>query len=232
MKHLLATSLLLLSASAFAQPAAGPFARMVVIQPKPGQSAAFEQGYQRHLEWHKGANDRWTWYGWSFVLGDRLGMFMDGTFGHAAANFDAAVQPAGDAADNAANVVPHADFLSHGVFRRLESASVGQPLPDASPFLAMATYTVAPGEETAFERQLVAGASAPSNTGRAAPRFTWYRLQVGGAAGQYVLMRAVPSFGAAAELPEVLPAGAKSLVRGVRTELLRFRADMSYIPKD
>jgi len=231
MKQLLAASLLLLSAQAFAQPAAGPFARMVVIQPKPGQGPAFEQGYQRHLEWHKGANDRWTWHGWSFVLGDRLGMFMDGTFGHAAANFDAAVQPAGDAADNAANVVPYADFLSHGVFRRLESASVGPPLPDTSPFLAMATYTVAPGEETAFERQLVAGASAPANSGRTAQRFTWYRLQIGGAGGQYILMRAVPSFGAAAELPDVLPAGAKALVRGVRTELLRYRADMSYIPK-
>jgi hypothetical protein len=204
---------------------------MVVIQPKPGQGAAFEQGYQRHLEWHKGAADRWTWHGWSFVLGDRLGMFMDGTFGHAAANFDAAVQPAGDAADNAVNVVPYADFLSHGVFRRLETASVGQPLPDTSPFLAMATYTVAPGEETAFERQLVAGASAPANSGRTAQRFTWYRLQIGGAGGQYVLMRAVPSLGASAELPDVLPAGAKALVRSVRTELLRYRADMSYIPK-
>jgi hypothetical protein len=231
MKQLLAASLLLLSAQAFAQPAAGPFARMVVIQPKPGQGAAFEQGYQRHLEWHKGAADRWTWHGWSFVLGDRLGMFMDGTFGHAAANFDAAVQPAGDAADNAVNVVPYADFLSHGVFRRLETASVGQPLPDTSPFLAMATYTVAPGEETAFERQLVAGASAPANSGRTAQRFTWYRLQIGGAGGQYVLMRAVPSLGASAELPDVLPAGAKALVRSVRTELLRYRADMSYIPK-
>jgi len=157
---------------------------------------------------------------------------MDGTFGHAASNFDAAVQPAGDAADNAANVVPYADFLSHGVFRRLDNASVGQPLPDTSPFLAMATYTVAPGEETAFERQLVAGATAPGNTGRTAPRFTWYRLQIGGAGGQYVLMRVVPSFGAAAELPEVLPPGARALVRSVKTELLRYRAEMSHVPKD
>lgn len=239
MKQLLAASLLVLSTNAFAQPAAGPFARMVVIQPKPGQGTAFEQGYQRHLEWHSKANDRWTWYGWSFVLGDRLGMFMDGTFGHAAANFDAAVQPAGDAADNAANVVPYADFLSHGVFRRLDGASVGLPLPDASPFLAMATYTVAAGDETAFERQLEAGAAKPGQ-GRAATsagangasRYTWYRLQIGGSGPQYVLMRAAPSFAAAAELPEVLPPGARAMVRSVRTELLRYRAEMSYAPKN
>jgi len=237
MKQLLAASLLLFSAQAFAQPVAGPYARMVVIQPKPGQEAAFEQGYQRHLEWHSKAGDRWNWYGWSFVLGERLGMFMDGTFGHAAADFDAAVQPAGDAADNGINVVPYADFLSHGVFRRLDGASSGPPLPDASPFLAMATYTVAAGDETAFERQLETGAARPARAARpgepaAASRFTWYRLQLGGTGPQYVLMRAVPSFGAAADLPEVLPPGAKAMVRSVRTELLRYRAEMSYAPKN
>ena len=229
MKQLLAASLLLLSAHAFAQPAAGPYARMVVIEPKPGQHAPFELGYKRHLEWHRTAGDRWTWHGWSFVLGDRLGKFMDGTFGHAAANFDAAVQPAGDAADNEVNVVPYADFQSHGLYRRLDAASSGLPLPDASPFLSMDTYTVAAGEEGAFERLLAAGAA-----GRAGKRLTWYRLQVGGAGAgaQYVLMRAVPSFAAAADLPDVLPAKAAPLVRNVRTELLRYRTDMSYVPKD
>lgn len=232
MKHLLAASLLLCSASAFAQqPASGPFARMVVIQPKPGQDAAFEQGYQRHLEWHRKAGDRWMWYGWSFVLGERLGSFMDGTFGHAAANFDAAVQPAADAADNAANVAPYAEFLSHGMFRRLETASVGQPLPDTSAYLAMTTYTVAPGDATAFERQLVARATRPPGSG-GSERYTWYRLQIGGEGAQYVLLRAAPSFGAAADLPEVLPIGTGPMLRGVRSELLRYRAEMSYLPKD
>lgn len=236
MKKMLAASLLLLSTLAYAQPAAGPYARMVVIQPKPGQDAAFEQGYQRHLEWHSKAGDRWTWYGWSFVLGDRLGMFMDGTFGHAAANFDAAVQPAGDAADNAANVVPYADFLGHGVFRRLDAASMGLPLPDTSPFMAMATYTVAAGDEVAFERQLEAATSRPgAGSGRpqgGPGRFTWYKLQIGGSGPQYVLIRAAASFAAAAELPEVLPPGARAMVRSARTELLRYRAEMSYAPKN
>lgn len=232
MKHLLAASLLLLSAQALAQqPGPGPFARMVVIQPKPGQNTVFEQGYQRHLDWHRKAGDRWTWHGWSFVLGERLGMFMDGTFGHAAANFDAAVQPAADAADNAANVTPHADFLTHGIYRRLEAASVGQPLPDTSPFLAMTTYTVAPGDVNAFERQLVARATRPAGAG-GGERYTWYRLQIGGEGAQYVLMRAVASFAAAADLPDVMPAGTGPMLRGVRTELLRYRADMSYVPKD
>lgn len=50
----------------------GPFARIVVLEPKPGQRDAFVAGYERHIEWHRRENDPWTWYGWSFVLGERI----------------------------------------------------------------------------------------------------------------------------------------------------------------
>ncbi|UGQ48276.1 hypothetical protein [Massilia endophytica] len=199
---------------------------MVVISPKPGQNAEFEKGYERHLEWHRKAQDTWTWYGWSFVLGSRLGQFMDGTFGHAMANFDAAVQPAADSADNALNVTPHADFLSHGIYKRLDSVSAGAPLPDTSPFLAMSTYEIEPGQQVAFEEAL----GEQWRKAGAGKRYTWYRLQIGGQAPQYVLMRAAASFGAAAELPEVAPPA--RMVRNVRTELLRYRENLSYRPRN
>jgi hypothetical protein len=193
---------------------------MVVIVPKPGQADAFEQGYERHLQWHRGAKDTWTWYGWTFVLGNRINRFMDGTFGHAAADFDAAVQPAADTADNNVNVVPYADFVSHGIYQRVDAMSAGEPLPDASPFLSMTTYHIRPGQEAAFE-QAVARAHGTS-------RQTWYRLQAGGEAPQYVLMRAVPSFGAAATLGT--PYTLSGLVDRVDNELLRYRPNLSYRP--
>jgi hypothetical protein len=205
---------------AFAQQASPSYARMVVIVPKPGQADAFEQGYERHLQWHRGAKDTWTWYGWTFVLGNRINRFMDGTFGHTAADFDAAVQPAADAADNNVNVVPYADFVSHGIYQRVDAMSAGEPLPDASPFLSMTTYHIRPGQEAAFE-QAVARARGPS-------RQTWYRLQAGGEAPQYVLMRAVPSFGAAATLGT--PYTLSGLVDRVDNELLRYRPNLSYRP--
>ena len=77
----------------------GRFARIVVLAPKPGRQADFEAGYERHLGWHRSHRDPWAWYGWSFVLGDRIGRFMDRTFGHAATDFDAPVEPAADAAE-------------------------------------------------------------------------------------------------------------------------------------
>src|SRR5690606_29684102 len=109
----IAASLLMLSLCAYVPAThaqSGTLARIVVIQPKPGQAAAFEAGYQRHLEWHRKNADPWRWYGWTFVLGHRLGQFMDGTFGHTSADLDGAIKPAEDRADNAVNVTPYADF--------------------------------------------------------------------------------------------------------------------------
>lgn len=208
--------------AAFAGTASGPYARIVTLQPKPGQADAFATGYQRHLGWHRDNRDTWTWYGWTFVLGDRLGQFMDGTFGHALQDFDHAVAPAADAADNAVNVTPHADFRSHGIFMRIEAASRGAPVPDTSPFLALDTYEVWPGQEAAFERAITTQAA----TGKG--RQSWYRLRIGGPATQYLLMRPVTSFAAAGALPDVvLPSG---LVQQARSELLRFQVEMSYVP--
>src|SRR5580765_6771708 len=55
-----------------------PAARIVVIKPKEGMQKQFEEGYKRHLEWHRRNKDTWTWYGWQIIAGDRFGYFMDG----------------------------------------------------------------------------------------------------------------------------------------------------------
>ncbi|HZX26798.1 MAG TPA: hypothetical protein VFF16_07010, partial [Telluria sp.] len=194
------------------------------------QSGAFESGYQRHLAWHKGAGDRWSWFGWYFVLGDRLGQFMDGTFFHAADDFDHAVAPAEDRADNGKNVDPYADFLSHGIYEQMPQASAGSALPDRSPFLAMTTYFIAPGRADKFEALL----QARHKTAPHEARYTWYRLNVGGEAPQYVLLRPAASFGAAASLKDPLAGTADSagVVTRTRSELLRFAPQMSYQPEE
>lgn len=225
----------LLAATASAQalaPQPGPYARMVVIQPHTGQAAGFEAGYQRHLEWHRGVQDRWTWYGWHFVLGDRLGKFMDGTFFHSADDFDHAVQPAADGADNGKNVEPFAVFESHSIVERLPALSAGAPLPDASAYLSMTTYVVAPEAVGRFEAAL----RRRVHQRPADDRFSWYRLTAGGDGPAYLLLRAAPSFGAAARLPDwfgpSLRSGYPGDVRRVRSELLRFDPKMSYQPAD
>jgi hypothetical protein len=242
MKYLLGRLAPLIVAGAFTTPlvaqapatAPGPYARIVTIAPKPGEARAFEEGYARHIEWHRSAGDPWTWYGWSFVLGPRIGRFMDGTFGHAAADFDRPVDPAGDAADNARNVIPHADFVSHGVYRRLDDASRGAAFPDTSAYLVLSTYRVAPGRAAEFESALLSagtsrGAGGPSDDGA---RWSWYRLELGGGGPEYLLMQGAAGWEAAvAAMDHValeLPAG---VVESVTTELLRYRPTHSYHPR-
>lgn len=220
---LLILCLTALAPSAIAQKPTGQFARIVVIQPKPDHAEAFAAGYQRHLTWHKTNKDPWTWHGWTFVLGERLGLFMDGTFGHAANDFDHAVDPTGDAADNTTNVTPHADFLSHGIYERLEAASTGSLLPDASPYLVLHTYLVAPGHEAAFEKHIATAAKQPNQ-----PPLSWYRARLGGPVTQYLLMRPAQSFAAGGLLEDIaIPAG---LVQQAKSELLRYQPQMSYSP--
>ena len=216
----------------------GPYARVVIIAPKPGQDSAFEAGYQRHLGWHRSRQDPWTWLGWSFVLGPRLDRFMDGTFGHAAADFDHSVDPPGDGANNKVNVEPYADFLDHAVYERLDNLSRGTMLPDTSTFLVLETYAVTPGRGAAFEAAAAARRQLWPESSPAA-RFTWLRLRIGGQGPQYLLLRAAPSWAAAAALPDFfeeaeegsrtthLPEG---VVQIKQSELLRYRPTMSYHP--
>lgn len=215
----------LLSGLVFSAPAGaqqGDYARMVVIDPKPGQDQAFADGYRRHLRWHEENHDPWSWHGWTFVLGERMGQFMDGTFDHAPDALDRAIKPAEDAADNRQNVNPHADFLSHGVYRRLTRLSTGAKLPDTSAFLVLDTYTVRPGSEARFEAEM-----EKQEPGADADR-SWFRLVIGGRQSQYVLMRRAASWADAVSLAP-LPV-TEGTVESHESELLRFQRDMSYFP--
>jgi hypothetical protein len=90
-----------------AQTGRGPYARIAVLRPHDGQNVEFEAGYLRHLAWHQGAKDPWTWYGWSIWAGDRNRWFVYATFGHSASSLDSAVTPGEDrraAADPSARV--------------------------------------------------------------------------------------------------------------------------------
>ena len=200
----------------------GPYARIVTIVPKPGQAAAFDAGYVRHIEWHRANGDPWTWYGWSFVLGARLGQFMDGTFGHAAADFDRPVDPAGDGADNRANVLPYADFGTHGVYRRVENGGGGATAPDTSAYLILSTYEVEPDQAGAFEKAIAAHRGGGAS---------WYRLILGGRGSVYLQMQGAAGWAEAVSGMEARRVQApEGTVKNVTTELLRYRATHSYQP--
>lgn len=239
--------LLLLATAVIAQQSTGSAARIVVIKPKEGMQRQFDEGYKRHLDWHRQNKDTWTWYGWQVITGDRLGYFVDGTFGHHWDNFDRAVAPAADAADNAVNVAPYGDFLSVAQFILLPEVSRNRLLEEGSPspFIEVLYYHLYPGKESEFERIL---RKAHEAHGRVKPPrlYTWYKLVSGGNHPMYMLMLPYSKLSDfrlsekpfTAVLEEVFPQNEsralleslRGTVRDVRSETFRYRADMSYFP--
>lgn len=216
---LAALALFSISINGLAQEKPGAYARIVTISPHPGKDAEFAAGYERHIQWHKNNKDPWTWYGWTVVLGPRLGYFMDGTFGHKAQDFDNAIKPAEDVADNNLNVAPHADFTSHGIYERLDRLGKGRILPDTSAFLILNSYQVAAGEESRFEHSIA---------GLEESGFTVYRLRAGGNESRYLLFRAGDHFSDAATIKGVK--FERGVVESMTSEVFRYRPSMSHVP--
>jgi hypothetical protein len=57
-------------------------------QPKPGMSQQYEAGRKKHMAWHKGQKDTWSWYTWEVISGDGVGSYVVGTFQRAWKDFD------------------------------------------------------------------------------------------------------------------------------------------------
>src|SRR6476660_1106439 len=115
-------------------------ARITILAPKPGMQKDLEEGYKRHLEWHRSNADKWTWYGWIVTTGPRFGYLVDGTFDHEAADFDTPVSPAEDAADNAKNVFPYASVAGTAFYRMRPDLSRGTNLQ--APWSVLLTVVV------------------------------------------------------------------------------------------
>ena len=227
----------------WAQQPGGVVARIIVMKPKDGMQKQFEDGYKRHLEWHRRNNDSWSWYGWQIVEGRRVGYFMDGSFGHLWQDFDRPVSPAEDSHDVEVNVLPYAELLALSHYKMREDLSNQKTLEERKPsrLLKVEHYTVRPGHERDFETVLRALQKKPSLK----LRQTWYQLTGGGAQSTY--LRFVPldkpsdletqrSISSLIEENFPGPDGNRLLglfqaaVLGVETETLLYRADLSYFP--
>lgn len=213
----IAMMLLLLGSTASAADKAPRYARLTVLEPKPGKVQEFEDGYRRHLDWHREHKDPWTWYGWTIATGERTGTFIDGTFERTGAELDAPVAPTEDRADNAKNVYPHAQLASTALYRFRPDLSRGPTSQLEAPQANLATIEVRPGHEKAFEAALRRLGSHQRIV---------YELVTGGARPTYVVF--VP----ASKTSELLSRPAvpvSDAIASARVEALRFRSDLTYL---
>lgn len=222
--------------------ASGGAAHFFIYKPVPGVEQKFEAGYQRHLDWHRQHGDPLAWYGWTVEDGERDGYFIDASIGEPFAAFDHRVDTAGDGADFKANAAPYATPMGKPTYELLRAVSFGTPLEDLRPSKRMQVTTVMirPGHEQAFEQALSVARRVLAGT-PGAPAHTWYRLVTGGEGSQYLLLVAREdwaSFDAfRRDVPALLAGDADALrafseaVRATHTEMWRYRAELSLLPK-
>lgn len=206
----------------------GPIARTFELRARPGFGEQLDDGYRRHIDWHAQAGDRWAWYLWEVTNGERAGLYVDGTFGHVWADFDAAVDPSGDGANNDLNVEPFAVRGANAAWRLrsdLGSAAGAALDPERAPFVLHLEYRVRPGAGAAFAAALRALRAAAGD----AP-YAVYELVSGGELPTYAIWIPVATWAEAGRIADRTASAALELTDAStwgRAELWRFRPDMS-----
>lgn len=200
----------------------GPAAQFSTYHVKPGASAAFLRGYREHLEWHLKARDRWPWYVWEVVSGERQGLYVGGSFDHDWAEMERRPKPAEDGAHHEKTIDPH---LDRAVSRYLERrADLGGRLESfESPYLAVIEVRVRPGERAAFERAVKSEGSGEGGTG---PAHAWFEVVSG---DQHPTYLAFVSLERRADLVAAAPhrVAPRTGVAAIRSELLALLRDTS-----
>lgn len=215
-------------------------ARFTFIVPKERMQKQFEDGYKRHLQWHIDNGDKWNWYGWFIASGNRIGYFVDATFGHDWADFDKPVDPAKDVADIAINVLSFAKFYSQFTCAYLPEVSRGTEQDLASALPQNIYFKIKPGFEPTFEKFLAELHKDWQKT-EFGQNYLWYRIEDGGESPQYLLFLPHKIFTEKQKTQNFLAkiwsgnTAAQNLfqqsVEKITSETLRYRADMTFIPK-
>ena len=154
---------------------------------KEGMNKLFEDGYKRHLNWHKDKNDKLVWYGWYVATGNRTGFFIDGSFGSPLKSFDERVDIAGDVADFEITTAPFVNALFRNILICKENLSTAIPLEEQKPskLIQVITYNLNNGKHYIFEnifKEIIKKVDTQK------VKFTLYVTIDGSESPQYVLM--------------------------------------------
>jgi hypothetical protein len=207
------------------QTESGPFARIAIMRALEGHSVEWEEGYIRHLQWHRQVKDPFNWYSYSvWASSERQRWIIYATFGHASASISNPILPADDERDNLLNVLPHAQFAGNWIYEFLPALSRGNANGVPTPALRaeLTTVDVALGNASAFEAALAAEQS------RLQGETLWYRMVVGGSPPRYVRLRPRASLRAILDerADQALPERVNSVIARLSVETLNLRPNM------
>ena len=239
-------SVLLLALPALAQEPEGAVGRVYYLKAKAGMEQQFEAGVKKHIDWHRRQNDPWTFYWWQVETGEQFGQYVVGTFEHRWEDFDGrATLDAADDADFAATVAPYVDSVRAIVVVGLPQLSLPPAAEGPAPLSSVITFHLNMGGQAEFPyvigkfHQAIQKTNWPTN-------YLWYALVNGGEHPTFYLV--LPRNNWAGFKPPAKPFPAmleeaygreeaaallkqlSKLIHCQRSEMLRFRSDLSYRP--
>lgn len=222
-------------------------ARVVQLKVGAGGDDEFEQGLKRHTEWHRTENNSWTYHTWQILSGEQTGHYYLSVFDRLWEDFDEEEQWASaDAADAAENILPYVERATVRFYTYL--GDISRPptseLPNSLTELRYLHLNVGTEDEFTYAIRKVHEAIVKTNW---PVHYQWYSLSSGGEHPTFVLALphydwadfepAEKSFEAmleeaygrqeAGSLVEIL----NQSVHCERSEIIRYRPDLSYVPE-
>jgi hypothetical protein len=217
--------------------------RLYTVIPKETSRAdQVYEDFRNYLQARKSNRDRFAWHTWQIVTGSRAGSLTGGSFGRLIEELDS--EQAGNVTDNLAYFFPTAKVEDNAIFVGLPGLGRNPFWEEAPPanFAETRYYRIAPGKEAAFEtllatvREVYAKSRQPRN-------YAVYRLFNGGPQAVFILWTPLeklsdmqyPDRGVTAILDALITApinnlDASAVILATHSELLRYRADLSYTP--
>ncbi len=237
---------LAVAATLVAQEKPGTIAGLEFQRPKNGMTRQYEEGRKQKAQWHKQQKDTQALYVWQIIAGDGNGSYVVGRVGNHWKDYDAPSVP--EAADEAAyekNVGPYVESVVARYYASLPNISRPQPGSEPSAMSQILVFRVRYGKAPEFINlaRKINDAIVKTNW---PVHYQWFALVAGGPAPTFVL--SIPrNKWADFEEPEKsfdkmleeaygkqdagdIIAALGRIVESEETSIVKFRADLSYIP--
>jgi hypothetical protein len=222
---------LILSNTSFAQEK--HITQFAIWKPKEGKEQLFENGYKAHLKWHEANGDTWSWWGWYVISGPRYGYFVDATADHSWADFDAAVKPAEDIADNRLHVFPFGELQTVYKVSEYEKASTNDSFNLKTKLARHITLTVNSMDNALKAIEKVKDFYVSQNI----KTFKTFTVIDGGNLNQIIIIMGFDSWAEYSmsekfqeKLSEIERSLKQNSILSCISETLAYRADMSWFP--
>lgn len=237
--------ILALSASVcWAQGGADKVCEINVVSPKAGGAKALEDARKKHNEFHKAEKDKQPILIWSISTGPSQGQYLSAECGMNWKDMDRDAFDQRDAADRARTLDPAVGAMhtSYWIFRK--DLSSGEEGGTPSKMMTVVHYFVKPSGLVQFTESIKRINAAIAQTKYPAKPSRWYALANGGEGPHFVVVTDRSSFadmqGPEQTMIDMLKQAygnddktlqnLREAVDHTMSELLDYRADLSYVP--